>query len=571
MENILVIDAHDSFVYNLVELLRSTRRCHITIARPEECETFDLAPYSGLLLSPGPGLPQDYPAMLRLISQAIERGLPTLGVCLGLQAIAWAMGGRLVQLAPPQHGCADGLKIVDPTDPIVGCCPSSYRVGRYHSWAVDPKQTGEALRITAVSPLDGAILAMRHSVKPIFGLQFHPESYITTESEGYIARWLDICSQLNYNSCGAPLGEEISINLPSSRQTESTGKINPTSLRSGIYPLNTPEDKRAYIQQLNALGRMHTPFFFTVNYEQNEAILSIARDPLPGLHYSFEESDFRNEESPSSETLSKPPCSSPQFECHPIPYEEYSERFDIIQQSLRHGDSFLANLTVATPIETSLNLQEIYTLARAPYRMLMEERFVCFSPERFVRIDPQRISTNPMKGTIPADQPNAASTILQDPKETAEHYTIVDLMRSDLARVSHNVRVARFRYIDRIITRQRELLQVSSEIEGKLPENALNHLGDILFRLLPAGSICGAPKEATLQAIARAEQGHPRGYYTGIFGYFNGQVLDSAVMIRFIAKHPDGSLYYHSGGGITIHSDPLSEYHEVYDKIYLPF
>ena len=143
-------------------------------------------------------------------------------------------------------------------------------------------------------------------------------------------------------------------------------------------------------------------------------------------------------------------------------------------------------------------------------------------------------------------------------------------MRNDLARVATNVRVEDFRYIDRVKTLQGELLQVSSRIAADLPPNASEHLGDILFTLLPAGSISGAPKEATLQAIAEAE-GEPRGFYTGVFGYFDGKDLDTGVLIRFIAEHPDGSLRYHSGGGITINSLCHDEYRESIAKVYLPF
>jgi para-aminobenzoate synthetase component 1 len=108
-------------------------------------------------------------------------------------------------------------------------------------------------------------------------------------------------------------------------------------------------------------------------------------------------------------------------------------------------------------------------------------------------------------------------------------------------------------------------LQVSSEITGELPATYLSGLGDILFKMLPAGSVSGAPKQLTLAIIRQAEQ-EPRGYYTGVFGYFDGKELDSAVMIRFIEEN-NGKKYFRSGGGITVFSDPQKEYNEVIDKI----
>ena len=155
-----------------------------------------------------------------------------------------------------------------------------------------------------------------------------------------------------------------------------------------------------------------------------------------------------------------------------------------------------------------------------------------------------------------------------DYKERCEHYTIVDLIRNDLNRIADRVRVERFRYVEKIATLRGEILQTSSEIAGDLRSGWRQELGDLLFSLLPAGSISGAPKPATLRLIRDAEQ-CPRGYYTGVFGYFDGHDLDSAVMIRYI-ECENGRFYFRSGGGITVHSDPQQEYDEVVTKIYLP-
>lgn len=140
-----------------------------------------------------------------------------------------------------------------------------------------------------------------------------------------------------------------------------------------------------------------------------------------------------------------------------------------------------------------------------------------------------------MKGTIDANQPNAKANLLNDEKEQREHYTIVDLMRNDLSMVAKNIRVSRFRYIDSIYTERGEILQTSSEICGELENNWQNTIGSILAELLPAGSISGAPKEKTVSIIQQAEK-QTRGYYTGIFGIFDGENLNSAVAIRFIEQ-----------------------------------
>jgi para-aminobenzoate synthetase component 1 len=151
----------------------------------------------------------------------------------------------------------------------------------------------------------------------------------------------------------------------------------------------------------------------------------------------------------------------------------------------------------------------------------------------------------------------------------AEHVTIVDLIRNDLSIHAEDVRVEKFRYIDTLETNRKKLLQVSSVISGKLPEDYPARLGEIIFSMLPAGSISGAPKEETLRIIRESEDGL-RGYYCGIMGYFDGQDFDSAVLIRFIERKGEG-LIYRSGGGITFMSDPEKEYQELIDKIYVPF
>jgi para-aminobenzoate synthetase component 1 len=158
--------------------------------------------------------------------------------------------------------------------------------------------------------------------------------------------------------------------------------------------------------------------------------------------------------------------------------------------------------------------------------------------------------------------------LLADRKEIAEHVTIVDLIRNDLSQVASGVHVSRFRYVEEIQTASKTLLQVSSEVVGDLEDDYAARIGDILVRLLPPGSVSGAPKPRTLEIIRDVEQ-EQRGYYTGVFGIFDGERLDSGVMIRFIEKQGD-RYFYRSGGGITTQSTAASEYQEVIDKVYVP-
>lgn len=320
--------------------------------------------------------------------------------------------------------------------------------------------------------------------------------------------------------------------------------------------------KKRIRQELNRLGAKREPFLFAIDYEQSELIL--VKEPLQKHSLYFDINGVYNGQ-PVAMSEAKAV-----MEAMPPSYAEYQARFGVISEALHRGDSFLANLTMATPIMLNIGLEQVFVRAQAKYKLYVPGRFVCFSPECFVAIRNNKIFSYPMKGTIDAAVPDAANVILNDYKETAEHYTIVDLIRNDLSMVSEGVTVAKFRYIDKLHTNHGTLLQVSSEIAGELPADWHAHLGDILCPLLPAGSISGAPKEATVEAIWRAEQ-MPRGFYTGIFGYYDGQSLDSGVMIRFIEQCADGTYRYRSGGGITINSVPEEEYHEVCEKVYLPF
>ncbi len=174
-----------------------------------------------------------------------------------------------------------------------------------------------------------------------------------------------------------------------------------------------------------------------------------------------------------------------------------------------------------------------------------------------------------MKGTIDASLPNAKTKLLGDIKEIAEHTMVVDLLRNDLSIFAKDVKVNKFRYIDKINAGNKKLFQASSKISGTLDSSWHENIGTILSSLLPAGSITGCPKKKTIEILSDIEN-YDRDFYTGVFGVYDGKTLDSSVLIRFIQKEKD-KLFYKSGGGITSDSNAFFEYQELLDKIYLPF
>jgi len=315
--------------------------------------------------------------------------------------------------------------------------------------------------------------------------------------------------------------------------------------------------KTEAIAKLNSLGKEKQPFVFYCDFlGEKWCIEGDATEPLR-----------RTFQLKIGEGNSGGRIADLKFIKHPPAFPDFQKSFEKVVKEIHFGNSFLINLTFQSLIETNLSLDEIYNSARANYRLLVPDQFVVFSPETFIKITENKIYSYPMKGTIDAGKSNAEAIILNDPKEIAEHITIVDLIRNDLSRVASEVTVSRFRYIDEIKTNQKHLLQVSSEISGVLPANWQQNLGAILRELLPAGSISGAPKPETIRIIREAES-YSRAFYTGICGRFDGESLDTGVMIRFIKK-TNGQFFFCSGGGITSFSEAKKEYQEMVDKIYL--
>jgi para-aminobenzoate synthetase component 1 len=319
--------------------------------------------------------------------------------------------------------------------------------------------------------------------------------------------------------------------------------------------------KEETIRVINQFGKSGTPFVFLISFSGEENIVAPMSEASAGgfnLEMPGIEKHTSIAHKPEPLTFTK----------LPVDRKRYREAFSHVKDQILYGNSFLLNLTFPTRVNSNYTLEEIYRESKAPFKLYLEDELVVFSPERFVRMEGNTIISNPMKGTIDANIPGAEGRLISDQKEDAEHNTIVDLIRNDLSIVASDVKVNRFKYIDRIRTHQGELLQMSSEISGDLPEDYQSSLGSMLFKLLPAGSICGAPKKSTLKIIQKAEA-YNRGYYTGVFGYWDGTLLESAVAIRYIEKNGE-KLTFKSGGGITFQSSCEHEYDEMVNKVYVP-
>ncbi|GAB4422465.1 MAG: hypothetical protein OHK0011_01460 [Turneriella sp.] len=235
-----------------------------------------------------------------------------------------------------------------------------------------------------------------------------------------------------------------------------------------------------------------------------------------------------------------------------------------LQAAMRQGYSYLVNYCSQSSVVINYSPDKLFAAAKAPYTFWLEGHFLSFSPEPFIEVRGRQIRTTPMKGTG-----TDRAALLGDAKERAEHATVVDLLRNDLGQVAAQVRVEDYRFVSEIRRSDGSVLyQTSSRICGEMPADWREHIGDWLPRLLPAGSISGAPKRETLELIRRFES-EPRGFFTGVAVLFDGENLFSAVLIRFLDL--SGNVQkFRSGAGITIYSDPLQEYNEIVSKVYFP-
>ncbi len=185
---VLVFDNYDSFTYNLVQMIERILQIKVDVVKNDEITLEEIDQYDKIVLSPGPGIPEEAGILLELI----KKYAPTksiLGVCLGQQAIAEAFGGSLINLSEIFHGVATSAEIIKQETKIFKDLQSGMEVGRYHSWVVNPKDFPEELEVTAVDK-DGMIMALQHKTYDVHGVQFHPESILTPEGEVIIRNFL---------------------------------------------------------------------------------------------------------------------------------------------------------------------------------------------------------------------------------------------------------------------------------------------------------------------------------------------------------------------------------------------
>ncbi|WP_185869230.1 anthranilate synthase component II [Blattabacterium cuenoti] len=188
MKKILILDNYDSFTYNLVHAVKKLTKNPVQVSRNNEIQLSDIEKYNKIILSPGPGIP-DEAHILKSLIKTFSSTKSIFGVCLGQQAIGEVFGATLINTKKVYHGISSLIKIVDQEEILFQELPKEIKVGRYHSWIISPNNFPENLHITAIGG-KGEIMALRHKFYDVCGVQFHPESILTPYGEKIISNWL---------------------------------------------------------------------------------------------------------------------------------------------------------------------------------------------------------------------------------------------------------------------------------------------------------------------------------------------------------------------------------------------
>jgi len=203
MTKILVVDNYDSFVFNLVQYLQQLG-AEVVVKRNDEVNADSINGFDGVLLSPGPGTPEDAGACIEIVNAAIEIQKPLLGVCLGHQAIGVALGGKVSRAPELLHGKTS--QVQHKNEGVFKDLKSPFRATRYHSLAIETPSVPGELSVTATTDT-GVIMGVKHKSAPIEGVQFHPESVLTEGGHRLLANWLETCGDKDAIS--------VSLSLPS--------------------------------------------------------------------------------------------------------------------------------------------------------------------------------------------------------------------------------------------------------------------------------------------------------------------------------------------------------------------
>jgi para-aminobenzoate synthetase len=616
----LIIDNYDSFTYNLVSAVAVITGEQPLVVRNDE-KTWDeirKLEFSSVIISPGPGRP-DRARDFGVSAEAIRHAaVPVLGVCLGHQGIASAFGGLVVQTAPV-HG--QPSEIIHDGDDLFHGIPERFSAIRYHSLAVIEPLPPELRKIAWTA--DGTVMALRHVSRPLWGVQFHPESICTEYGIELLRNFLALAGLtfLRASVRKTPLvhapetlfrglfkDEPFAFWLDSALVTERS-RFSYMGTAADVFESgNGDEEVFDFLDRALRSTRVEAPpvpFAFTGGYVGYFGYELKAECGSPNKHRSalpdsvllrvdrflvidhreqalytvclgddaeawLDETESRMAAIDASTCRPRPKGSKP-IERYQIPREDYLARIRESQSLIQAGESYEICLTNQVLLESDLPALDYYeTLRRtnpapyAAYLRLGEIELASTSPECFLRIDQtRRAESRPIKGTIRRGHDEEEDARFRDLLASDSRYRAENLMIVDLVRndLAHVCSPGTV-HVPRLmeVETYKTLHQLVSTISGQLAPDAT--AVDCLRALFPGGSMTGAPKLRTMELLDQLEP-EARGIYSGSIGYlgFNGTV-DLSIVIRTAVFHR-GQISLGVGGAIVAQSDPEAEWDEM--------
>ncbi len=611
---VLIVDNYDSFTYNLVDAVAViSGSAPIVVRNDVTWEQVRRLEFDSVIISPGPGRPEnprDFGISARLIAEAAEGSFPLLGVCLGHQGIARHFGGAVIRASEPVHGRS--AVILQDGDELFAGVPERFSAIRYHSLIVGEPLPTELRKIAWTA--DGVVMALRHVTRPIWGVQFHPESICTQYGEAILrnflrqvaarrtiyvhareiplpaapetlfrglfsheryAFWLDSSlvsddSRFSYMGAATELLRAPFLDL---LDRELRGLV----VHSPPLPFQFTGGYVGYLgyelkSECGAPGKHRSPFpdacllrvdrFLAIDHAENKLWLVSCGEP-------DEEMERRIAALEDRPPLALP-TTFPQF-TPSVDRENYLGLIAACRSRIAAGESYeicltnqLRAATDASPLAYYEALRKLNPAPHSAFLHLDNIDIACSSPERFLRIDAAgNVESRPIKGTIrrgstPEEDAALRAALASSEKDRAENLMIVDLTRNDLSRVCRagSVHVPQMMQVETYAT----VHQLVSTIIGKLAPGAT--AVDCIRAAFPGGSMTGAPKLRTLEILDELEP-QARGIYSGSIGYisFNGSA-DLNIVIRTAVFHA-GLASIGVGGAIVYQSDAEDEWDEM--------
>jgi len=589
---VLIIDNYDSFTFNLVHAVAGITGEMPIVVRNDEMDWPSLRQldFDAVVISPGPGRPdraRDFGVSRDAILHA---EVPVLGVCLGHQGIAHLFGAAVAEVEPV-HGYAS--EVIHADDELFCGIPERFSAIRYHSLAVvEPLPAG--LRKIAWSA-DGTLMALRHTSRPIWGVQFHPESVSTEYGIDLLRNFLSIRPGTRDASRVFPcphlppvLFRELFSHEPYAFWIDRA-PITYMGASSVVLTNELPPPRSsAALPDLPFLFQSGYVGYFGYEWSRPHKHQSPYPDSIFLRVENFLALDHRDNtlwlvgEKPWRDDIERriravTPCERAKWN-RPAPAvhyritrDAYLEKIRECLRLIRAGESYELCLTNQLCVESEIPALDYYeTLRRtnpAPYSAFLQLgdiQVASTSPECFLRIDEHRqAESRPIKGTIrrgrdAAEDEALRNRLASDARFRAENLMIVDLVRHDLARVCEvgSVRVPRLMEVETYPT----VHQLVSTISGRLRHGVSTI--DCIRALFPGGSMTGAPKRRSVELLDELEPA-ARGIYSGAIGYLgdNG-TADLSMVIRTAVFHK-GHVTLGVGGAIVAQSDPAAEWDEM--------